>query len=133
MALVALAFPPTAPARDTGSTGQDLPVVQGQFTITNNTPYPITYLARWGDRGFWDKVVLAPGNTVIHYCPLDQNLRAPTPHVQFRRRLIGGRVETKTYRMGFYAVSSGMTGTDGTPKPYSFSYSDVGVVDLFAS
>jgi hypothetical protein len=127
---VALCRP--ASAQDIGRSQEDQPVIRGQFSITNTTDAPITYLVRWGNRGFWDKVVLQPGWTETHREVLDENLRAPTPHVQFRR-WHDGRVGTTTYRMEFYAVTNiSLGGVSGTSKPYYFGPSDAQILDLFA-
>jgi hypothetical protein len=128
VALAALSC--TAQAQNIGSTQQDLPVSEGQFEITNNTGFPVHYLIRWGDRGFWDEVVLQPGWTELHSHGLDANGRAPTPHVSFRRAGPSG-FETRTYAMAFSGVSSGQTGVQGAPKPYAFARPGGGDLDLF--
>jgi hypothetical protein len=131
-ALFALALSTPATAQNIGRTTDDLPVNKGQFAITNTTNAPITYLVRWGNKGFWDKIVLAPGVTETHSYVLDSNLRAPTPYIQFRR-WANGKVESKNYKMEFYSVSSGQTGISGSSKPYSFGISDANTVDLFVN
>jgi hypothetical protein len=118
-----------ASAQNIGHSQADLPVVRGEFTLTNSTSYTITYLVRWGNRGFWDKVVLPPGWTETHSHGLDGNLRAPVPHIQFQR-WNNGLSEIKSYRMDFYVVSDGMTGSSGTPKPYYYVPSDAYVIDV---
>jgi hypothetical protein len=116
-----------------GSSQADLPSLQGEFRISNNTGQTIHYMVRWGNEP-WKKITLQSGHWERHWYPLDAQRRAPAPQVRFDG--VAQNHRRWTYTLEFYAV--GYQGYGSAPdltqaKEYYFKwFPSTGALDLMS-
>ena len=96
--------------------------------IRNLTPVTVRYAFWWGDDGEVSRIILGPGQGWYHYYPLDDDGLAPIPHIGFD---IGGAAYWQQYNLEFYTNSAPVYGFR-RGKPYYFSYTGIGTLDLFS-
>ncbi len=101
---------------------------QGAICIQNPTSIEVHYQFKWGN-GEWVNYTVQPGQTMMHWHPLDSQRCTPIPQIRFDYILGDGMTTFKYYDLQTYGTFDVTQG-----KPYSFSISPGGLLlDLYAN